>query len=68
MATEAGIAVRRLRGEKQLSREQLAVAAGTSASTIMRLEIDGSVPKFSILERIASELGVPVASLLSEAS
>lgn len=66
MPGSTGTIVRRLRTEKGLSLEQLAVKAGTSVATLSRLELGGSVPKVAILDRIALELGTDAASLLSE--
>lgn len=68
MPGTTGTAVRRLRTEKGLSLEQLAVKAGTSVATLSRLELAGSVPKLSIFERIAAELGTDASSLLSGVS
>lgn len=55
--------VRRARLDKNLSREQLAVAAGISSATLGRLERDGVIPKHSILASICRELGIPVVEI-----
>ncbi len=62
-----GTRVRELRRKRGLSREQLAVAAGTSSSTMFRLETLEDIPKVEILERIADELGTTASALLERA-
>lgn len=63
-----GTRVRRLRQERNISAEQLAVAAGVSVSTVSRLELGNKLPKIPLLEAIARELGTDAPSLLREAS
>lgn len=63
-----GNRVRLLRERKGLTREQLAVYAGCSATTLTRLERDERVPKVEILDRLARELDTNTADLLREAS
>lgn len=60
--------VRSRRAAKGLSREQLAVAAGTSVATLVRLENQGKAPNLTILDRIARELDTTTSALLSGAA
>jgi transcriptional regulator with XRE-family HTH domain len=63
-----GDLVRDARRRAGLSREQLAVAAGISMSTVIRLERDGKVPNAAALVRIASRVGLPAADLLPQSA
>lgn len=64
--TTPGQIVRSARESAGLTREQLALRAGVSTSTIARLELADRLPKAHGLGRIAAVLDVPVASLLVE--
>lgn len=61
-----GQTLKSLRVAAGLSREQLAVKAGVSGSTIIRAELGKNIPYAVSLRRIADALGVTVARLLGE--
>jgi transcriptional regulator with XRE-family HTH domain len=48
-----------------LTREELARLAGTSTSTIARMELNGHIPSGATVARIAAVLGIPADALLS---
>lgn len=62
-----GARVRQLREARGLSREQLGVYAGTSASTVRNIEDGRKSPTLRSLEGIAQALGVNVTTLLKPA-
>ncbi len=53
-----------LRKARGLSQEQLAVTAGISTSTVVRIENGRIVPDTKTIEKLAVELGVTAAELL----
>lgn len=55
--------IRLARKNAKLSREKLAVEAGVSVSTLVRLERDDRLPNVAALARIAARVSVPVADL-----
>ncbi|HET9016706.1 MAG TPA: helix-turn-helix transcriptional regulator, partial [Thermomicrobiaceae bacterium] len=55
-----GPAIRRLRQERGMTLDQLAVEAGISASHLSRLERSQTLPSFTVLAKIAEVLGVNV--------
>lgn len=57
--------VRRLRRERDLSQEDLALAAEISRSNVSELERGGREPKFLTLLQIARALGVPPSTLFA---
>lgn len=61
--TRIAARVRELRAEKQLSLEALAAHCGVSRSMISLIERGESSPTAVVLERLATGLGVPLASL-----
>lgn len=57
------------RGDGGLTREVLAVRAGITTSTILRIESDPTYrPRLSTLDAIAEALGCQVADLLTTAA
>lgn len=59
-----GVLFRRAREAAGLSREVAAVSAGTSSSTIVRLERFNHRPGLDILMRLADVLDVPLAEVV----
>ena len=55
-----------LRKAAGLTREQLAVKAGISSSTVVRTEHGKHDPSVATLNALADALGVPVSRLLGE--
>ena len=62
-----GARVRALRGRERLSLEALAAASGVSRSALSLIERAESSPTAAVLDRVASALGVPLASLFDGA-
>ena len=60
-------ALRHLREQRGLSREQLAVWAGTSSSTVYRIEHGQNSPTFDNMAKLAGTLGVPLSALCTAA-
>ena len=58
-----GARVRALRTKERLSLEALAAASGVSRSALSLIERAESSPTAAVLDRVASALGVPLASL-----
>jgi transcriptional regulator with XRE-family HTH domain len=58
-----GARIKELRKERQMSQEQLAEAVGIEPKHMSRIEVGGSYPSLSRLERIALILGVPMRDL-----
>lgn len=56
--------VREGRAALRLTREEFARRAGTSTSTLTRLELYGAVPRVQALHGIASVLGISLDDLL----
>ena len=61
---EIGANVRRLRKRAGLSQERLALEAGVSNSYLRLIEHGNANPTIHELEKVASALGVPLASLV----
>jgi transcriptional regulator with XRE-family HTH domain len=59
------INVRRLRTERSLTQEKLAIDAGVAAPYLSRIEHGLVNPTVDILDLLAGALGVPVDALLS---
>lgn len=59
--------VRRLRRERGVTRERLAVAAAVSVRTLASIEGGSGNPQFGILAAIAKALGVSVSDLTADA-
>jgi XRE family transcriptional regulator, regulator of sulfur utilization len=57
-------ALRRLRKERQLSLDQLALASGVSRAALSQIESARTNPTLSILWKVAVGLGIPFQSLL----
>ena len=57
--------VRRLRAERRLSLDALAVASGVGRATIARLEAGRANPTIETLYEVANALGVPLGALLT---
>src|ERR671939_1564870 len=55
-----GPAIRQLRQQQGLTLSDLAQQSGISVSYLSRLEKGRSVPSFTLLHRLAEELGVPI--------
>ncbi len=62
-STAVGQRIKDLRNAKKLTQKQLAEKAGCAMMTIQRYEAGTTMPKRSILEKIASVLGVSVADI-----
>lgn len=63
----SGATVRRLREEADLTRPALAELAGTSKSTIKRIETDvDSHPSIAVVEGLARALNVPITDLFTD--
>jgi ribosome-binding protein aMBF1 (putative translation factor) len=60
-------ALRCLREQRGMSREQLAVWAGTSSSTVYRIERGESSPTFENMTSIARVLGITLSELVAAA-
>lgn len=60
-----GSIIKNLREKKHLTQEQLAVRLNVSSKAVSKWETGKSYPDITLLESIASELGVSVAELLS---
>lgn len=58
--------LRRAREAAELSREVLAVKAGISSATVVRIESYGHSPTLRVVEALATALGVTVSSLFAE--
>ncbi len=63
-----GRTLRRLRQEKGLSLQELALAAGVSVGMLSQLERDRANPSLRLLTQIRIALGVSVSELFEEAS
>jgi len=61
---QVGKRVRELRTEQKLSMKELAARAGTSYSTVSRLETNNIYPRVETLVRIATALDASVSALL----
>ena len=64
MASKMVKTIKRLRRERGLTQQQLAVKAGVSLGYLSRLEVDMHDPRLSTLRKLAKALGVPVTELL----
>jgi transcriptional regulator with XRE-family HTH domain len=64
----SGSKLRTLRGEANLSRDQLAALSGVSHGTIKRLEQGGSGTRLSTVGRLADALGVTPDDLMEAAA
>jgi transcriptional regulator with XRE-family HTH domain len=62
-----GLNVRKFRGELGLSQEQLAFEAGLHRTYINGVERGVRNPTVTVLEQIATALGIPAGRLLNEA-
>lgn len=60
-----GKALEERRRAAGLNQEQLAVMAGTTASTISRLERGHRAPQLETIGKLASALNVPIESLFT---
>jgi transcriptional regulator with XRE-family HTH domain len=56
--------LKRLRGARSLTQEQLAKRSGVSHGYLARLEVGMHDPSLSALAKLAKALGVPVTTLL----
>jgi transcriptional regulator with XRE-family HTH domain len=61
-----GQALVRARARRGLTQEQLAAAAGTTFSTISRLERGLAEPTLTTINKLAVALDMPVSALLAE--
>jgi transcriptional regulator with XRE-family HTH domain len=64
MAAMMGKTLKRLRRQRGLTQQQLAVKAGISLGYLSRLEVDMHDPKLSMLRKLAKALGVHVTELV----
>lgn len=58
--------LRNAREQAGLTREELARRAGTSTSTVARMELAGHVPNGATIVRLSAVLGVPVDVLIPQ--
>ena len=63
MSTALGGRIKGLRGERELQQRQLAEKAGLTPSMVSQIESGRLSPSLHTLGKIASALGVPIASL-----
>lgn len=63
LAVKFGLRVLELRQELGLSQEAFALRSGIARSYMSRIECGRAEPKFEVLEKLSSALGVPVCSL-----
>lgn len=59
--------VRRIRTERGLTQEQLAVMVGVNRSTITQWETGWSQPRMAAAQRLADALGVKVSEIIEDA-
>jgi XRE family transcriptional regulator, fatty acid utilization regulator len=64
MVGKMGRTLKRLRRQRGLTQQALAVKAGVSLGYLSRLEVDMHDPRLSTLRKLAKALGVPVAELV----
>lgn len=60
---EAQVTLRKLRAQRKMSREELALAVGVTYSTVANLEVGRYKPRIDLAIRIARVFGVPVESI-----
>jgi putative transcriptional regulator len=60
---EAQVTLRKLREERKMSREELALAVGVTYSTVANLEAGRFKPRIDLAIKIARVFGVPVESI-----
>lgn len=65
MTTEFAAALIHLRGQKNLTQQELGLAAGVSPSQISRYEAGLAMPRKIVLRKLADALGVTVEKLTS---
>lgn len=61
-----GTRIRRLREDRDLTRDQLSARSGIPLRTLARVELEGRMPRVATLQAIARTLNVTVADLLGE--
>jgi len=66
LAPIVGANLRRLRGERRWTLEQLAAASGVSRAMLGQVELGRSAPTINVLWKIARALDVPFSALISE--
>lgn len=64
---QIGFVIRLIRKAKRLTLEDVAHAAGTTASYLSRIEMDKNQPSSELLDNVAAALGVSVANIYAEA-
>jgi transcriptional regulator with XRE-family HTH domain len=67
VAMNIGPVIRRLRLEKGLTLEQLALAANTDAGNLSRMEHNHQKPSMDKLLEVAAALEVPISAIFAEA-
>jgi transcriptional regulator with XRE-family HTH domain len=67
-SVDLGQRVKSLRQERELTLKQLAARSGTSSSALSKIENNLISPTFDTVQKIASGLGVGIASLFAEAA
>ena len=65
---EIGPSIRALRLERGMTLDQLASAAGISASHLSRLERGQAGPSFTVASALAQSIGVPLSELVKPSS
>jgi transcriptional regulator with XRE-family HTH domain len=67
MSQFSGAHIRAIRIRQHLRREQVAVAAGVSATALARYELNDAVPNVNAAARLADALGVTIGDLFDDA-
>jgi len=63
-----GRAIRQLRDERRISRDELAAAAGLTTGRLDAIEAGRSDPAYDVLVALAAGLGVKLGALVSRAT
>lgn len=67
-AFDIGPTIRSLRLEREMTLDQLAAAAGISASHLSRLERGQAEPSFTVASAIAESIGVSLSELVKHST
>jgi transcriptional regulator with XRE-family HTH domain len=62
-----GAAVKSMREEADVTQEELAERAGTTKSSVSRIENEEQAPSLDMLDRLAAALGVKVYQIMARA-
>ena len=67
MQMKLGTALKEIRDEARMTQDDLAERAGTTKSSVSRIENEEQVPSLDMLERLAAALGVKVYQVMARA-